>query len=67
METGKRTILKAILWNMLGLLSMAGVGYAATGSAALGGGLALANTVIGFVCYVLYERVWARIHWGRHV
>ena len=67
METGKRTILKAILWNVLGLLSMAGVGYAATGSAALGGGLALANTVIGFVCYVLYERVWSPIHWGRNV
>lgn len=67
METGKRTITKAILWNVLGLLSMAGVGYAATGSLAVGGGLAAANTIIGFICYVIYERVWSRIHWGRNV
>jgi uncharacterized membrane protein len=67
MESAKRTITKAILWNLMGLLSMAGVGYAATGSLALGGGLAIANTLVGFICYVIYERVWSGIHWGRHV
>lgn len=51
----------------MGLLSMAGVGYAATGSLAVGGGLAVANTIIGFICYVIYERVWSRIRWGRKV
>ena len=65
MESGKRTILKAVLWNVLGLFSMALVGYLATGSAVLGGGLALTNTLIGFITYVLYERLWARIGWGR--
>ncbi len=67
MDTGKRTILKAILWNVLGLLTMALVGLAMTGSAALGGAIALSNTVVGFVCYILYERLWSRISWGRHV
>ena len=67
METAKRTITKAILWNVLGLLSMAGVGYAATGSLAVGGGLAVTNTTIGFICYVIYERVWSGIRWGRKV
>lgn len=65
MDSGKRTILKAILWNVLGLATMCAVGLAATGSVALGGGIAVANTVIGLVCYVIYERVWARIGWGR--
>ena len=65
METRKRTILKAVLWNALGLISMAGVGLVMTGSAALGGALALANTAVGFVAYVVYERCWARISWGR--
>lgn len=67
METGKRTILKAILWNVLGLFSMALVGFLATGSVVKGGGIALVNTVIGFVSYVFYERIWTRVRWGRHV
>jgi uncharacterized membrane protein len=67
MDSGKRTLLKAILWQALGLVSMALVGLWVTGSAMAGGVIAVANTVIGFVCYVVYERVWARIRWGRHV
>lgn len=41
------------------------VGVVATGSASLGGIMALANTALGFTCYVIYERVWTRITWGR--
>jgi uncharacterized membrane protein len=65
MDTRKRTFLKAILWNLLGLASMALVGFLMTGSVALGGGMALANTLIGLTCYIVYERVWSRISWGR--
>lgn len=65
MDTRGRTILKAILWNLLGLVSMSLVGLLMTGSAALGGALAVANTALGFVAYVLYERCWARVSWGR--
>ncbi|MEZ5779192.1 MAG: DUF2061 domain-containing protein [Paracoccaceae bacterium] len=65
METGKRTVLKAVLWNVLGLMMMAVVGFAMTGSAAVGGAMAAANTAIGTVFYILYERVWSRISWGR--
>lgn len=65
METRRRSLVKAVIWNMIGLATMTLVGLAATGSVALGGTLAVANTVVGFTCYVLYERVWARIGWGR--
>ncbi|GHE04850.1 hypothetical protein GCM10008024_33670 [Allgaiera indica] len=65
-ETRGRTLLKAVLWNLLGLAVMALVGLAMTGSAALGGAMALVNTALGFLCYVAYERIWARITWGRH-
>lgn len=58
--------MKALVWNAIGLAVMAGVGLAMTGSAALGGAMALLNTVIGLVSYVIYERVWARVDWGRH-
>ena len=66
METRKRSVLKALIWNAIGLAVMAAVGFAFTGSAAVGGALALANTAIGVAAYVLYERVWAGIGWGRH-
>ncbi|MCB2094180.1 MAG: DUF2061 domain-containing protein [Rhodobacteraceae bacterium] len=65
MDTGKRTILKAILWNALGLATMLLVGFIMTGSLALGGMMAVINTGTGLICYIFYERVWARITWGR--
>ncbi|MGB7270245.1 MAG: DUF2061 domain-containing protein [Albidovulum sp.] len=67
MESGKRTIIKAILWNVLGLAVMMLVGFAASGSWSLGGKIAVANAVLGLISYVLYERLWARISWGRNV
>jgi len=65
METGKRTFLKTIIWQILGLLTMSFVGYAITGSIISGGALALANTGVGIVTYITYERIWSRINWGR--
>ena len=65
METRARTLVKALLWNAIGLLMMSIVGLALTGSAAIGGIMAAVNTAIGLVSYVVYERVWSRISWGR--
>jgi uncharacterized membrane protein len=31
----------------------------------VGGIMALVNTGLGFVTYLIYERVWAGISWGR--
>ncbi|WP_299349946.1 DUF2061 domain-containing protein [uncultured Shimia sp.] len=67
METRKRSLLKAVIWNAMGLAMMSLVGLIATGSAAVGGAMALINTAIGFTLYILYERVWSNIRWGRHV
>ena len=49
----------------MGLMMMSLIGWLATGSVAVGGAMALINTCIGLVLYVLYERVWASISWGR--
>ncbi len=51
----------------MGLIVMTLVGLVATGSAAIGGTLAIVNTAIGLTLYVIYERVWASIAWGRNV
>ncbi len=50
----------------MGLATMTLVGLIATGSAAVGGALALVNTAIGLTLYIVYERIWAGISWGRN-
>lgn len=65
METRKRSLVKALVWNTIGFLTMTLVGLAATGSVSLGGAMALINTGLGFACYLIYERVWTRVTWGR--
>jgi len=67
METRRRSLVKAVIWNLIGLAVMAVVGLVATGSAAVGGAMALVNTAVGLVMYLVYERIWSRIRWGRHV
>jgi len=65
METRKRSLVKALVWNAIGFATMTLVGFLATGSASLGGTMAVINTALGFACYVIYERVWTRVSWGR--
>ncbi|WP_323775577.1 DUF2061 domain-containing protein [Leisingera sp.] len=65
METRRRSIVKAVIWNILGLAMMTLVGLIATGSAKTGGMMALVNTGIGFTIYLIYERVWSKVQWGR--
>ena len=67
MDSRSRTLLKSTLWTLLGLVTMSLVGLVFTGSLVLGGGMAAINAVLGFLCYLVYERVWAGIRWGRHV
>ena len=67
METRKRTHVKAIIWNLIGLATMILVGLIATGSVKVGGAMALVNAALGLSMYVTYERVWARLGWGREV
>ncbi len=66
LETRRRTLVKALLWNALGFGMMSLVGLIATGSLAVGGAMALVNTAVGFVTYLAYERFWANVDWGRH-
>ncbi|WP_170477869.1 DUF2061 domain-containing protein [Ruegeria arenilitoris] len=66
METRRRSVVKAIVWNAMGLVVMTIVGLIATGSAAVGGAVAVVNTAVGLTMYVFYERVWANISWGRN-
>lgn len=63
-ETSKRTLTKALTWQLLGLVVMTAVGYAVTGSALEAGALSLGLQAFSLVCYIAHERVWGRIRWG---
>jgi uncharacterized membrane protein len=63
-ETSKRTLAKALSWQLMGLLVTAAVGYAVTGSLIEAGGFSLALQLFSLICYVLHERLWSRIRWG---
>ncbi|TPW27055.1 DUF2061 domain-containing protein [Pararhizobium mangrovi] len=44
---------------------MTGLGYLFTGSLSAGGRLALVSMASGTVVYLVHERIWARVAWGR--
>ncbi|QIE41565.1 DUF2061 domain-containing protein [Meridianimarinicoccus aquatilis] len=67
METPKRTFLKALTWQVLGLAMMTLIGLAVTGSVQAGGSIALISALTSLGFYILHERIWARISWGRSV
>lgn len=65
-ESTTRSLAKAVTWQLTGLVTMTLLAWHATGDIAAAGGLALSGAATGFVCFVLHERLWARIRWGRH-
>ncbi|MBS9716994.1 DUF2061 domain-containing protein [Pseudohalocynthiibacter aestuariivivens] len=65
MDTKRRTWVKAIGWQGMGLATMALIGFLITGSFSIGSLLALINATVGFLSYLAYERLWNRISWGR--
>lgn len=67
MESRARSLVKATIWTLLGFTVMSLIGLIFTGSLVTGGAMAIVNSVIGLVTYLIYERVWATVSWGRHV
>lgn len=65
METRLRTLLKACSWQLLGLLTTGLLAYALTGSFAEAGGFAMVTAGTGLLCYILHERLWLAVRWGR--
>ncbi|GAA6174632.1 DUF2061 domain-containing protein [Sulfitobacter pacificus] len=65
MDLKKRTIVKALTWQVIGFFMMVAIGYVTTGSLNAAGGMAFIACVTGILTYVLHERIWQRISWGR--
>ena len=64
-ESRTRSIIKALSWQLLGLLTMTLVALVITGDLSASGGLAIASATVSFFCFFVHERLWARIRWGR--
>jgi uncharacterized membrane protein len=67
MDSRLRSIVKALVWQLMGLVVMVFIGLAFTGSIWAGGAMAVLNALIGLATYLIYERVWAGVRWGRRV
>lgn len=67
MESRVRSLVKATIWTLIGLLLMSMIGLIFTGSLVTGGIMAGVNSLIGLGTYLIYERVWASVSWGRNV
>ena len=65
MESPLRSIVKALTWQVLGLITMTALAYIATGDIGAASGLALGAAATSLVFFFLHERIWALISWGR--
>ena len=65
MDTKRRTLVKAFVWQIMGLVTMSLIGWIVTGSVAQSSSIAVIGTICSFVTYIFHERVWSRVRWGR--
>ena len=65
MDTARRTLLKSITWQLLGLITVTALSYPKTGSLLTAFTLAASASGMGFACFFVHERIWSRIKWGR--
>ena len=65
MEQQKRTWAKACTWQILGLFVMTTVNYLFLGNLQQSMGLSLLLAILGLITYVIHERLWSRVIWGR--
>ena len=65
LDTKRRTLVKATIWQLMGLAVMSLIGWIFTGSVRQSGAIAVTGTICGFVIYFLHERAWSQVRWGR--
>ena len=65
METCSRSIAKAVSWQVLGFITTSVIMFFYTGDMAQAAGMTLSLTLVALVMYVLHERIWQFVGWGR--
>jgi hypothetical protein len=64
MDSGYRSLAKAVSWRITGSIDTFLVAWIITGQATLAGGIATFEFLSKTILYWLHERVWLRISWG---
>jgi uncharacterized membrane protein len=65
-EHNKRTVAKAITWQIIGFTAMMCIAFLYTGATQVAVSMSITTMLMSSVSYVIHERVWNRINWGRH-
>ncbi len=64
-ETRARSIVKAVLYRLLIIISAFIVVYWQTGRIDMATSITGITTITGTTIYYFYERVWSKVKWGR--
>jgi len=65
METNRRIISKAMTWQTSGIATMTVLSYPHTETLSEALLLALSASATGFVAFLIHEKIWNRVSWGR--
>lgn len=64
-STVRRTIAKAVVWKIIGISSLLGIGLiSGVGSSQIGIVTVVYHSLM-LVLYVIHERFWNKVDWGR--
>jgi len=64
-EERKRSIVKAILYRVIGVVGTAVIVFLFTCKIEMSLGIAIADFVAGVAFYYIFERIWNIIPWGK--
>lgn len=65
MDSHRRSIAKALSWRLLATIITTCIVYLLTGKGEFAATVGLVDTLIKFFIYIIHERVWNRISYGR--
>lgn len=65
MDTLYRSIVKSVTWRVMGIIILFLIAYVFTGSLEETASITVVFHGIRVVLYVVHERIWERVSWGR--
>jgi uncharacterized membrane protein len=65
-DAHRRSIAKAVSWRITGSVDTFILSWIVTGNPVVAGTISALEVITKIVLYYTHERVWLKIHWGRH-
>lgn len=65
-EKRTRSVAKAVTYRLVSIIMDSTIAYAITRDTEKTALLVIISNVISIMVYFVHERVWNRIHWGKH-